>query len=120
LSRKIAAATLALGALVIAPVAVSQAGAAKPKAKVVKIGDNYFAPDSLKVAKNTKVIWRWPKDSGDTHDVRLRSGPKGVKKFKSDYAATDYSFARTLKKAGKYKLYCSLHEGMKMTITVKR
>jgi plastocyanin len=120
LSRKIAAAGLALGALVVAPVAVSQAGAAaKPKAKVVKIGDNFFAPDSLKVAKNTKIIWRWPKYPGDVHDVRLTKGPKGVKKFKSDFASNSYSFSRTLKKPGTYKLVCSIHAEMKMTIRVK-
>ena len=120
MSRKIAAATLALGALVIAPVAVSQAGAAKPKAKVVKIGDNYFAPDSLKVAKNTKVIWRWPKYPGDVHDVKLKSGPKGVKKFHSDLSASDYSFARTLTKPGKYVVICTIHAEMRQTIRVKR
>jgi plastocyanin len=116
LSRKIAAAALVMGALVVVP--ASQAGGAK--SKVVKIGDNYFAPDSLKVAKNTKVIWRWPKYPGDVHDVKLRSGPKGVKRFKSDYASSEYSFARTLKKPGKYIVVCTLHEGMKMTIRVKR
>jgi plastocyanin len=120
LSRKIAAATLALGALVLTPVAISQAGAAKTVKKTVKIGDNYFAPDSAKVAKGTKVIWRWPKYPGDIHDVKLRSGPKGVKKFKSDFASSGYSFARTLKKPGKYVVICTLHEEMKMTIRVKR
>ena len=120
MSRKIAAATLALGALAVAPVAISQAGAAKPKAKVVKVGDNFFAPDSVKVAKNTKVIWRWPKYPGDVHDVQLTRGPKGVKKFKSDLASSGYSFSRTLKKPGTYKLVCSLHRAeMKMTIRVK-
>ena len=61
MSRNIAAATLALGALAVAPVAISQAGAAKTVKKTVKIGDNYFTPDSLKVPKNTKITWRWPK-----------------------------------------------------------
>jgi plastocyanin len=115
LRRKIAAATLALGLLALVP--ATQAGAAK--SKVIKIGDNFFAPDLVRVAKGTKVIWRWPKYPGDIHDVKLRSGPKGVKKFKSDFASTDYSFARTLKKPGKYRVICSLHEGMKMTIRVK-
>src|SRR5215211_3860278 len=104
-----------MGALVVVP--ATQAGGAR--SKVVKIGDNYFAPDSLKVAKNTKVIWRWPRYLGDVHDVKLRSGPKGVKRFKSDFAASDYSFARTLKKPGKYIVICTLHQDMTMTIRVK-
>jgi plastocyanin len=117
--KKIAAATLAVGALALVPATMAGAGAGAAKSKVIKIGDNFFAPDSAKVAKGTKVVWRWPKDAGDTHDVKLRSGPKGVKKFHSEYAASDYSFARTLKKPGKYVLVCTLHEGMKMTIRVK-
>jgi plastocyanin len=115
LRRKIAAATLALGLLALVP--ASQAGGAK--SKVIKIGDNFFAPDATKVAKGTKVVWRWPKYPGDVHDVKLRSGPKGVKKFHSQLAASSYSFARTLKKPGKYVVICTIHEEMKMTIRVK-
>jgi plastocyanin len=120
LSRKIAAATVALGALAVAPVAMSQAGAARTVKKTVKIGDNFFAPASLKVPRNSKITWRWPKYPGDVHDVKLRSGPKGVKKFHSQLAASGYSFARTLKKPGKYVVICTIHEEMKMTIRVKR
>ena len=118
MSRKIAAAALVVGALVVVP--ASQAGGAKPKAKVIKVGDNFFAPDSAKVAKGTKVVWRWPKYPGDVHDVKLTSGPKGVKKFHSIYASSEYSFARTLKTPGKYTVICTIHAGMRMTITVKR
>ena len=115
MSRKIAAAALVLGALALAP--ATQAGGAK--SKVIKIGDNYFAPDSAKVAKGTKVIWRWPKYPGDVHDVKLRSGPKGVKKFHSPFASSGLSFARTLKKPGKYVVICTIHDEMQMTIRVK-
>lgn len=117
--RNIAAATLALGALVLAPVAISQAGAAKPVKKTVKVGDNFFAPDALKVPKGSKITWRWPKYPGDVHDVKLRSGPKGVKRFHSQLAASGYSFARTLTKPGKYVVICTIHAEMKMTIRVK-
>jgi plastocyanin len=121
LRSKTAAAALTLAALTVAPVAISHAGAAaKPKAKTVKIGDNFFAPDSLKVAKNTKIVWKWPAIAGDVHDVKLKKGPKGVKKFHSQFAASEYSFARTLKAPGKYSIICTIHQGMRMTITVKR
>jgi plastocyanin len=115
LRRKIAAATLALGLLALVP--ASQAGGAK--SHVIKIGDNFFAPDAVKVAKGTKVVWRWPKYPGDVHDVKLRSGPKGVKKFHSTLASSGLSFARTLKKPGKYVVICTIHDEMKMTIRVK-
>jgi plastocyanin len=120
LRRNIAATAVALGALVVAPVAVSQAVGAKTVKKTVKIGDNFFSPDSLKVRKNTKVTWRWPNYPGDVHDVKLRTGPKGVKKFHSQLAASGYSFARTLKKPGKYVVICTIHEEMKETIRVKK
>ena len=118
---KTAAATLTLAALTVAPVAISHAGAAaKPKAKTVKVRDNFFAPDSLKVAKNTKIVWKWPSIAGEVHDVKLKKGPKGVRKFHSIYAASEYSFARTLKTPGKYTVICTIHQEMRMAITVKR
>jgi len=115
-----AGAALALGALALAPVAVSQAVGAKQVKKTVKVGDNFFAPDSLKVPVGSKITWRWPKNPGDVHDVKLRRGPKGVKKFHSQLAASEYSFARTLKKPGKYLIVCTIHEEMDMTIKVTR
>jgi plastocyanin len=117
LRRNIAAAALALSALALAPVAISQA--AKPVKKTIKVGDNFFAPDALKVPVGSKITWRWPKNPGDVHDVKLRSGPKDVKKFHSGTAASSYSFARTLKKPGKYVVICTFHEEMTMTIRVK-
>ena len=54
--------------------------------KTVKLGDNYFTPKTVTVNKGTTVTWRWPgfEEAGDVHDVKLRSGPKGVKKFQSE------------------------------------
>ena len=94
-------------------------GAAK---KTVKLGDNYYTPEILKVKRGTTVTWKWPgfEEAGDVHDVKLKSGPKGVKKFHSQPAAADFTFKRKLKKAGKYKVVCTLHEDMRMTIRVKR
>ena len=116
--RNIAAAGLALGALALAPVAISQA--AKPVKKTIKVRDNFFAPDALKVPKDSKITWRWPKNPGDVHDVKLRTAPKGVKKFKSDFASSGYSYAKTLKEPGKYVVICTIHEEMTMTIRVQR
>jgi plastocyanin len=98
------------------------AAAAAGKKKTVELGDNYFLPKTLKVARNTTVTWRWPgfEAAGDVHDVKLKSGPKGVKKFHSESAATDYRFKRKLKVAGTYKIICTLHEEMKMTIKVRK
>ena len=99
--------------------AVPAQGAATKK---VTIGDNYFTPDTLKVKRGTTVKWEWPsfETAGDVHDVKLVKRPKGVKKFQSEAASTDYSFKRKLKVPGVYKLACTLHEEMRMTIRVRK
>ena len=115
-----AGAALAVGALALAPVGISQAVGAKQVKKTVKVRDNFFAPDALKVPAGSKITWRWPTNPGDVHDVKLRTAPKGVKKFKSDFASSSYSYAKTLKKPGKYFLVCTIHEEMVMTIRVTK
>ena len=90
--------------------------------KTVTVGDNYFAPKALTVNRGTTVTWRWPRfdEAGDVHDIKLASGPKGVKKFQSEAAATDYTFRRKLTVPGTYKLVCTLHHEMRMTVKVRK
>ena len=109
-------------ALIAGVALLSAAPAMGAARKTVTLGDNYFAPRTLKVKKGTTVTWRWPgfEQAGDVHDVKLKSGPKGVKKFHSEAASTDYSFKRKLKVAGTYKLACTRHEEMRMTIKVRK
>jgi plastocyanin len=105
--------------LAIAAALVAAAPAAAPKPRTVKIADNYYAPAKLTVHKDAKVTWRWPEEAGDVHDVKLKKGPKGVKRFHSEPAAAGITFKRKLTKAGTYRIVCTLHEEMKMTITVR-
>jgi plastocyanin len=93
-------------------------GAAK---KTVAVGDNYFLPKKLSIKRGTTVVWRWPgfEEGGDVHDVGLVSGPRHVKKFRSDAASTDYSYKKKLTVPGTYRLNCSLHHEMRMTIRVR-
>ena len=109
-------------ALIAGAALLSAAPAHGAATKTVNLGDNYFAPKTLKVKRDTTVTWKWPgfEQAGDVHDLKLKSGPKGVKKFHSEAASTDYSFKRKLKVAGTYKLACTLHEEMRMTIRVRR
>jgi plastocyanin len=98
----------------------SSVAAAAAKAKIVKVGDYFLKPADLSVAAGTKVTWRWPKSPGDQHDVKLTKGPKGVKRFHSELAASDYSFSRRLRKKGKYTVICTLHpDTMRQKIKVK-
>ena len=113
--KAVAVLALAGAAFVAAP-----ATAAAPKPRIVKINDNYYLPAKLKVKPRTKIVWRWPSEAGDVHDVKLKSAPKGVKKFHSQPASASYTFKRRLDKPGRYKIICTLHEEMTMTITVRR
>src|SRR4051812_11116612 len=98
------------------------ASAAAARSKTIEVGDNYYIPKTLTVSRGTTVNWKWPgfDQSGDVHDVKLKSGPKGVKKFQSESASTDYSFKRKLTVPGTYKLICTLHEEMTQTIKVRK
>jgi plastocyanin len=95
---------------------------AAPPTKTVRVYDNFFLKDRLTVKPGTTVVWRWPgaDEAGDVHDVKLKSGPKGVKKFHSEAASTDFRFRRRLKVPGRYRIVCTLHTEMGMTIRVRR
>ena len=90
-----------------------------PQKRTVKIGDNYYAPTKLTVNRNSTITWKWPTETGDSHDVALDRGPKGVKTFESDVAGSEFSYKKKLTKPGTYKIYCTLHEEMTMTIKVR-
>jgi len=108
---------LAVAGLAVLPSAVALGGT--PLTKTVTVGDDYFGPTKLTVKKNTVIKWAWPQDNFDSHDVKLKKGPKGVAKFQSGSAATDYAFSKKLTKVGTYTVVCTLHQDMAMTIKVK-
>ncbi len=110
-------------------VGIPATGAAKPrhhkpaKPKIVKVADDYYSPTTLTVHKSASIRWAWSYSNYDTHNVRLKKGPRGVKKsvFRSPTGAVGIHFQRKLKKPGTYKFICSLHATvMRMTVTVKR
>ena len=111
---------LLAGVALLLSAAPAQAG--KPKGKTVRIYDNYYLADDITVKRGATVTWKWPgyDEAGDVHDVKLKSGPKGAKKFQSEPAATDYTFRRRLTVPGRYRIVCTLHEEMTMRIRVRR
>jgi plastocyanin len=102
-------------ALAVAPATAST----KPKPVSVTVADDYFAPLKKTVKPGTKIVWKWLLVNSNTHDVKLKKGPKGVKRFHSDPAAADFVYKRTLKVKGKYSIICTFHEDMVQTITVR-
>jgi plastocyanin len=110
---------LAAAALVAAASLAGAAAASGSSVKSVKVGDDYYGPTHVTVKPGTKIRWAWLQDNGDSHDVKLTRAPHGVKKFHSASAATDYTFSRKLTKRGTYKIVCTLHQDMTMTIKVR-
>jgi plastocyanin len=101
-----------VSAAAVLAVAAAAAPAATPR-RTVSVGDNFFAPGKLTVAKGTRVTWRWT--GGDDHDVHAVSGPAT---FRSAIKSSG-TFAKTLTRRGTYKLRCDLHKDkMRMTIVV--
>jgi plastocyanin len=106
---------------VIGPAALMSAAAfaAAGSSPKVTIHDNYYAPAKLTVKQGTTVKWVWPEIPVDVHDVKLKKGPKGAKRFWSDPASSSYTFKRKLTKPGAYSIICTLHEEMTMSVKVR-
>jgi plastocyanin len=111
--RRYAAAALAVAACAFPAAALGAA------AKRVQVGDDYYGPTKLTVKRGTTVKWVWLADNTNSHDVKLVKAPKGVKRFHSASAATDFTFSRRLTRPGTYKIVCTLHQDMTMTIRVR-
>jgi plastocyanin len=111
-------AVLATGVAAIAVIPAAS-GSTTPVRKVVKVGDDYYSPLKVRVPKGSTIVWKWLNVNGNTHDVKLKSGPKGVRHFKSDPAATYFSYKRKLRVSGKYSIICTFHENMTMTVIVR-
>lgn len=125
-------ALIALAALAAAvPATAAIAGSAGEHAKTeqaktssVKVGDDYFAPTSLKVKPDSKVVWKWLDANTDTHNVVLTNKhPNGVKPqdFRSQSGSIGISYKKKFEKRGTYGFICTFHRSvMKMTVTVKK
>ena len=103
---------LALALVVMAATAVFVVPALAAS-KTVTVGDNFFKSNKLTVKKGTKVTWKW--NGKFPHNVTVTSGPT---KFHSA-TQTSGSFAKTLSKPGTYKIVCTIHQALGMTMTIK-
>jgi plastocyanin len=108
-----------VAALAVVPAVPSTAAKRPAPKKTVQVADDYFSPLKATVKPGTTIVWKWLIVNGNTHDVKLKKGPKGVKKFHSEAAAADFTYKRVLKVKGKYSIICTFHENMVQTITVR-
>ena len=113
-------AILGIAAAASAVAAALPAQAYTPPRKVVRVYDNFYLPAKMTVYRDTIVVWKWPNDAGDVHDVKLRERPEGAKRFWSAPASVGYRFKRQLTVPGRYHIVCTLHEEMEMGIRVLR
>jgi plastocyanin len=103
-------------AAVLAAAAVLMGLAAVPSQSsvTVRMKDNHYSPSSVTVSKNTTVKWTW--NGNKKHDVYAVRGPR---KFHSPTKRHGTPYTHKMTVRGTYKILCSQHEGMSMTLKVK-
>jgi plastocyanin len=105
-------------AAVVAAVFAVLAAQALAATRGVKIGDDYFVRQgthpTVTVHKGTTVRWRWT--GQDLHNVAVAKGPV---KFRSSFK-TSGSYAHKMTRVGTYRIVCTVHSGMRMTLRVTR
>ena len=100
---------VALAACVIAALLVIPASGAV----TVRVKDNFFSPKTLTVSKGTTVTWRWRGRA--PHNVTVTKGPV---KFHSA-TKTSGTYSKRIRTRGTYRIVCTIHAGMRMTLTAK-
>ena len=101
-------------ALLIAGMAGAMATEASAATRTVRVGDDFFRPRSLSVSAGTVVRWRFT--GRDQHNVVVTRGPVS---FQSALKRSG-SYSRKMRRAGTYRIVCSIHQpDMRMTIRVR-
>ena len=126
-SIRLTLAALAACVALVVPVAGSSAdsndGAERARAKVIRVGDDFFSPDSARVGRRRTITWVWSPNNDNAHNVRLRRAPADVSKsrFRSPTRRTNFRFSRRVRKPGRYVFVCSLHApDMRLVVRVRR
>ncbi len=110
--RRLLASAAVLPIVAAAALVGSSAQAAGGKSVVLK--NIAFSPAKLTVARGTRVTFRF-QDGNTNHNVHS----VGTKRFKGASTRSSGSYTVRLTKAGVYRYMCTLHPGMKGSITVR-
>jgi plastocyanin len=81
----------------------------------VSIGDNWFRPRSLAVARGTAVIWRWR--GRRRHDVFFVSGGSGRPRRCAPRRSG--SCTRRFPRRGRFEYVCTFHGSMSASLRVR-
>ena len=112
--RKLMLSLAAVAVLAIAFAANASAGdppVHKAGTKTIQLGDNFFKPKTVTVKKGTTIKFKF----NGFHNVEA----DGKAAFKNIPNRSSGTVNRKATKKGKFKLLCSIHDGMTMKLTVK-
>lgn len=118
-ARMAVGARIALAVCGLAALAILVLGGASAGARggvTIKLGDDFFDPASAKIAKGTKVRFKWT--GADEHNMIKKKGPGG------DFSSprTDergVNFKHRFRKRGTYRIVCTIHDEMKLKLRVE-
>ncbi len=97
----------------VAVLALSVSGASGRAGKTVQVDDDFFSPTTVSISAGDKVKFKWV--GKDDHNVTKKKGPGGS--FASETTdQTGFKYKHKFKKAGTYKIICTVHEDMKMKV----
>ncbi len=100
----------ALAAVAAAALAAVPAFAAT---RTVRVADDVFRPSSLSANRGDTIRWRWVGDRN--HNVVVTSGPARFRSSTKDSG----TFSRRVRRRGTYRIVCTVHSGMRMTLRVR-
>ena len=90
------------------------AGAGAKGSTTIKLLSETFSPDKKSISAGTKVKFKWVDGK---HNIVKASGPGGDIDS-GIFNTPGVHFEKKFKKAGTYKIICTLHDGMKMKLHV--
>jgi plastocyanin len=99
----------------LAAVLLMSAGAAGRATKTVEVADDFFDPKRVKIEKRDKIAFDWV--GSNEHSVTKTKGP-GPFFDSGPRSGSGVLYTRRFKKAGTYRLICTLHGNMTMKVLV--
>ena len=111
--RKLYATFAVVVLAVVGVLAVSATAGAKDSTKI-KLLSETFSPDKKSISKGTTVKFKW---IDGKHNIVKSSGPGGDIDS-GVFETPGVNFTHKFKKAGTYKLICTIHDDMKLKLNV--
>jgi plastocyanin len=99
--------------LVLTVVFAAASSIAFAATRTVLVKDSYFTVKTMTVKRGTKLTWKWA--GYLNHNVAVKSGPVRF------HSRTQYrgTYSHRFLRKGTYRLFCSIHPFMKMTVVVR-